>query len=135
MTQKADGCLERVLAEAQRRSLIGQLPLIRSRSRIPRAFSGRLSESPSMAPHSSSGPAVGLPGLVVAVLGPDLHLVLLDSSRRSTDFLRWAVDGARPVVAGRGCYRSSGRSRAGPSVTGEVRGRPGEKLRTASGDG
>ena len=37
------------------------------------------------------GSGGGLPGLVLAVEGQDLRLVLLDSARRSVDFLRWAV--------------------------------------------
>ena len=38
------------------------------------------------------GAGGGLPGLVLAVQAPDLRLVLLDSARRSVDFLSWAVE-------------------------------------------
>jgi 16S rRNA (guanine527-N7)-methyltransferase len=37
------------------------------------------------------GAGGGLPGLVLAVEDADLHLVLLDSARRSVEFLKWAV--------------------------------------------
>lgn len=37
------------------------------------------------------GSGGGVPGLVLAVYRPNLHLVLLDAAQRRTDFLQWAV--------------------------------------------
>ncbi len=83
--------LEHVLAEAQRRSLIGQLP-ISEQIAHSEGFLRALGQETIDGPALELGSGGGLPGLVIAVLDPELHLVLLDSSRRSTDFLAWAVD-------------------------------------------
>ena len=87
----AAGRLDRVLAEAQQRSLIGKLAL---QSQI--AHSEGFLEALFLEPFEGSvlelGAGGGLPGLVLAVQAPDLRLVLLDSARRSVDFLSWAVE-------------------------------------------
>lgn len=78
------------LTEAQVRGLIGP-------DELPRATShardlGQVAAQPNL-PVSclDLGSGGGLPGLVLAVEWPQSHWVLLDTSRRSTDFLREAV--------------------------------------------
>jgi len=91
MTRPGDlGAVKAVLTEAQRRSLIGASPL-----------SGQIEHSEGFlrvlrleavdGPVLELGSGGGLPGLIVAVEDEELSLVLLDSTRRSTEFLRWAV--------------------------------------------
>ncbi len=86
--------LEDVLAEAQRRSLIGQLPL-QEQIAHSEGFLRALNRETLDGPVLELGSGGGLPGLVVAVLGSHVHLVLLDSSRRSVEFLAWAIDELR----------------------------------------
>jgi len=82
--------LERVLIEARRRSLIGSLPLAVQRAHSEGFLKPLLMETLN-GPVLELGSGGGLPGLVLAVERRDLRLVLLDSARRSVDFLRWAV--------------------------------------------
>ncbi|HLN06332.1 MAG TPA: RsmG family class I SAM-dependent methyltransferase [Acidimicrobiales bacterium] len=129
------GRLEDVFAEARRRSLIGSLP-VPAQIAHSEGFLRALSSEHVDGPVLELGSGGGLPGLVFAVEDPDLRLVLLDSSRRSTDFLRWAVAelqlservevvNMRAEQAGRdGRYRGSfaavvARSFGPPAVTAE----------------
>jgi len=86
-----DTGLERVLAAAQGRSLIGRLP-IPEQIAHSEGFLRVLDRETLDGPALELGSGGGLPGLVVAVLAPDIQLVLLDSSRRSTEFLTWAIE-------------------------------------------
>lgn len=90
MTRSAERRLAGVLAEARRRSLVGNLPLARQIA-DSEGFAVAVSLEPFDGPALDLGAGGGLPGLVLAVRDPELHLVLLDSARRSSDFLRWAV--------------------------------------------
>jgi 16S rRNA (guanine527-N7)-methyltransferase len=85
-----DPRLEEVLAEAQRRSLVGKLP-IAGQIAHSEGFLDALSREAFDGPVVELGAGGGLPGLVLAVLAPELHLVLVDSARRSEEFLCWAV--------------------------------------------
>jgi 16S rRNA (guanine527-N7)-methyltransferase len=87
----AEGRLEAVLTQAQERSLVGGLP-ISGQIAHSEAFLQALSLEPFEGPVLELGSGGGLPGLVIAVEDPALHLVLLDSARRSVEFLRWAVE-------------------------------------------
>ena len=89
--RSVDRGLERVLKEAQLRSLVGKLPLA-DQVAHSEGFLAALSLEAFDGPVLELGAGGGLPGLVLAVEDPDLRLVLLDSARRSVDFLRWAVD-------------------------------------------
>ncbi len=84
------GALEAVLTEAQRRSLIGALP-VSVQIAHSRAFLWALSREVLDGPVLELGSGGGLPGLVVAFEDPELEILLLDSTRRSTEFLHWAV--------------------------------------------
>ena len=86
-----DPALDDVLAQAHQRSLIGQLP-VKEQVAHSEGFLRALNRETLDGPVLDLGSGGGLPGLVVAALCPDVHLVLLDSSRRSTDFLAWAID-------------------------------------------
>jgi 16S rRNA (guanine527-N7)-methyltransferase len=90
MKGQVDEGLEQVLLEAQRRSLIGKLPL-RGQVAHSQGFLEALQLEAIDGPVLELGAGGGLPGLVLAVEDPSLHLVLLDSARRSVDFLQWAV--------------------------------------------
>ena len=81
------------------------------------------------------GSGGGLPGLVLAVEDQDLRLVLLDSARRSADFLRWAVEelqlSSRVEVVNARAEELGTRG----ELPGKLRGRCREKLRPSRGDG
>ena len=83
--------LERVLTEAWHRSLIGNLPLGVQRAHSE-GFLRALRLEAFDGPVLELGAGGGLPGLVLAVEDLNLRLVLLDSARRSIDFLRWAIE-------------------------------------------
>jgi 16S rRNA (guanine527-N7)-methyltransferase len=89
--QRADRRLEEVLREARRRSLVGNVP-VEEQIAHSEGFLRALSLEALNGPVLELGSGGGLPGLVLAVEDERLRLVLLDSFRRSTDFLRWAVD-------------------------------------------
>ena len=90
MRSRGDVRLEQVLLEAQRRSLIGKLP-IAGQVAHSKGFLEALCREAFEGPVLELGAGGGLPGLVLAIEDPGLHLVLLDSARRSVDFLDWAV--------------------------------------------
>ena len=83
--------LKPVLAEAQRRSLIGASLTLSGQIAHSEAFLRILLLETIDRPVLELGSGGGLPGLVMAVESRDLRLVLLDSKRRSTEFLNWAV--------------------------------------------
>jgi len=82
--------LQVVLQEAQQRHLIGASP-VSVQVEHSRAFLRTLLLETVAGPVLELGSGGGLPGLVMAVANQDLRLVLLDSTRRATEFLRWAV--------------------------------------------
>lgn len=84
------GPLAAVLAEARRRSLIGSAPLD-SQITHSLALLKLLCEETCDGRVLDLGSGGGLPGLVVASSRAGHRLTLLDSSRRATDFLAWAV--------------------------------------------
>ena len=88
---EAEARLERVLTEARLRSLIGNLPLAVQRAHSE-GFLHALTLEDFDGPVLELGAGGGLPGLVLAIEDLDLRLVLLDSARRSIDFLRWAIE-------------------------------------------
>ena len=83
--------LEAVLAEARHRSLIGNMPFVAQKAHSEEFLRALLMEAVN-GPVLELGSGGGLPGLVLAVQVRDFRLVLLDSSHRSADFLRWAVE-------------------------------------------
>ncbi|MGA2804676.1 MAG: RsmG family class I SAM-dependent methyltransferase [Acidimicrobiales bacterium] len=83
--------LEAVLAEARHRSLTGNLPFAVQKAHSEEFLRALLMEAVN-GPVLELGAGGGLPGLVLAVEDRDLRLVLLDSTHRSADFLRWAVE-------------------------------------------
>ena len=86
----AFGKLEAVLREAQRSSLIGGGPIETQLAHAQAFLRVLLLEEPC-GPVLDLGSGGGLPGLVLALADQRLQLSLVDSSRRSADFLRWAV--------------------------------------------
>jgi 16S rRNA (guanine527-N7)-methyltransferase len=90
-TLGAEGRLETVLAEARRRSLIGGLPMETQIAHSEGFLRALLLETLN-GPVLELGAGGGLPGLVLALEAPDIQLVLLDSARRSIEFLSWAVE-------------------------------------------
>jgi 16S rRNA (guanine527-N7)-methyltransferase len=87
----AEGQLEAVLMQARQRSLVGGLP-ISAQVAHSEGFLRALLLEPFDGPVLELGSGGGLPGLVMAVEDRDLRLVLVDSARRSVEFLRWAVE-------------------------------------------
>jgi 16S rRNA (guanine527-N7)-methyltransferase len=90
MRSRVDERLEQVLLEAQRRSLIGKLP-IAGQVAHSQGFLEALRLETFEGPVLELGAGGGLPGLVLAFEDPALDFVLLDSARRSVEFLDWAV--------------------------------------------
>jgi len=84
------GLLVRVLKEGQRRSLIGN-STVAAQIAHSDGFLRALCLEAVDGPVVDLGSGGGIPGLVLAVRKSDIHVVMLDSSRRSTDFLNWAV--------------------------------------------
>lgn len=82
--------LTRVLLEAQQRSLIGKTEVAAQVTHSEQFLQVLLLEAVDGGV-LELGAGGGLPGLVLAVRDPDLHLVLLDAGLRATNFLRWAV--------------------------------------------
>lgn len=80
--------LEAVLAEAQRIGLIGPGDL-RAATDQARLFAAALPETARRVVDVGSGG--GLPGLVVLVERPDVHVTMVDRKERSCDALRRAV--------------------------------------------
>ena len=81
-----------ILGEAQKRSLIGSsLPIV-GQIQHSEAFLAALLIERFEGPVLELGSGGGLPGLVMAVENADIRLVLIDSKRRSTEFLSRAVD-------------------------------------------
>lgn len=80
-----------VLEAAQQAGLLGASSIDDQVSHA-HAFRRALVAEPVGGPVLDLGAGGGLPGLVLAVEDPLLEVVLLDSTRRSTDFLGWAVD-------------------------------------------
>ncbi|MGA2528349.1 MAG: RsmG family class I SAM-dependent methyltransferase [Acidimicrobiales bacterium] len=77
--------------QARQRSLVGGLPIptqIAHSLGFLRALSLETVDSPVL----ELGSGGGLPGLVMALEDQELRLILVDSARRSVEFLRWAVD-------------------------------------------
>ncbi len=87
----ADGRLQSVLEEARRRSLVGGLPMAKQIAHSEGFLRALLLES-FEGPVLELGSGGGLPGLVLALEDRDLQLVLVDSARRSVEFLCWAVE-------------------------------------------
>jgi 16S rRNA (guanine527-N7)-methyltransferase len=83
--------LEAVLLEARRRSLIGGAA-IKTQVAHAQAFLRVLLLEELDGPILELGAGGGLPGLVLAFRDRRLRLVLIDSARRSADFLLWAID-------------------------------------------
>lgn len=83
--------LEKVLLEARKRSLVGNASLAEQIAHSE-GFARALALEALAGPVLELGSGGGLPGLVVAVQDPGLHLVLLDSSRRAAEFLRWSIE-------------------------------------------
>ncbi|MGD0439911.1 MAG: RsmG family class I SAM-dependent methyltransferase [Acidimicrobiales bacterium] len=82
--------LERVLGEARSRSLTGNLPFDAQRAHSE-GFLRALRLETIDGPVLELGSGGGLPGLVLALEDRSLRLVLLDSARRSTEYLSWAI--------------------------------------------
>jgi 16S rRNA (guanine527-N7)-methyltransferase len=82
--------LERVLVEARRRSLVGNAPIAEQIAHSE-GFARALALEVLTGPVVEIGSGGGLPGLVLAVKDPALRMVLLDSSRRAAEFLRWSI--------------------------------------------
>ena len=104
--------LEAVLAEARHRSLIGNMPFAAQKAHSEEFLRALLMEAVN-GPVLELGSGGGLPGLVLAVQVRDFRLVLLDSSHRSADFLRWAVEelGLSSPRRGRQCPSRRARTR------------------------
>jgi 16S rRNA (guanine527-N7)-methyltransferase len=84
-----DETLRRVLEEAQTLGLIGPGP-VPAQVAHSRAFATLAPDLPGRAVDLGSGG--GLPGLVLASAWPQSRWILLDASRRRTEFLQRAVD-------------------------------------------
>lgn len=81
-----------VLAEGQRRGLLGPVPVAPQMAHAL-AFAEAEAPPPPPARAVDLGSGGGLPGLVLAAAHPHTAWTLLDSRRRSVEFLREAVEG------------------------------------------
>jgi 16S rRNA (guanine527-N7)-methyltransferase len=81
--------LEGIVAEAQRRGLVGPGNVTQALEHA-RGFASGVPADPARLLDLGSGG--GLPGLPLAQVWAQATVVLLDSMRRSVEFLRWAVD-------------------------------------------
>jgi 16S rRNA (guanine527-N7)-methyltransferase len=87
VSQEAHQALTEVLDRSRELGYLGGVG-IEEQIRHARAFADAIDDGWSVLDLGSGG---GLPGLVVAVLRPSVHVVLLDASERRCAFLRWAV--------------------------------------------